>query len=105
MQWLKAVWGHVRDNKLNQVLLNKLNREFYDLTFGTQNVPPITHKMSKNWMHLNYKQYKQCLWDTGDMALQNVTVEEQWTAVAEFLANPIAKYITLAENIFGYFGT
>ena len=39
------------------------------------------------------------------MALQNVTVEEQCPTVAELLASPISKYITLAKNNCGYSGT
>ena len=60
---------------------------------------------TKKWMRLNYKQYKQCLWDTSEMDLQNVSVEEKFPTVAEILAIPIAKYITLDANNYGYSGT
>ena len=39
------------------------------------------------------------------MALQNVAVEEQCPTIAEILASPIDKYITLVVNNCGYSGT
>ena len=85
--------------------LNKLNQEWYDLTFGQKNVPPIAQNMSKHQMHLNYKKYNQRLWDTGDTALQNLRAEEQCPTVAETLAIPIYEYINIIANDCGYSGT
>ena len=61
----------------------------------------MAQKMFKNRMRFNYKQYKHRLWDTGDMALQNVTVEYQFLAIAEIFEIPTDKYITLASNYCG----
>ena len=85
--------------------LNKLNQKYYSLVFGPQNFPPMYHKMSKNIIHLNYRQYKKRLKDTSYMALKLLTVEEQCPAVAEILVGPIANYITLSTNNCGYSGT
>ena len=52
----KDVWERDSDNKLNKVQLNKLNHELYDLTFGTQKVPPMDQKISRNSMRFNFKQ-------------------------------------------------
>ena len=56
-------------------------------------------------MSFNYKQSNQRLQDTGEMALQNVTVEEQCLTVAGNFTSPIAKFINLAENNWGCRGT
>ena len=60
----------------------------------------MTQNMSKNPMRLNYKQYHQCLRNTGDMVLQNVTVEEKCPTV--FWESPIDRYIIIAVNNCGY---
>ena len=74
----------------------------YDLTFDLQNVQPMDHNMSKNKIRFNCKQYKKYLIYISEMALKNSTVGEQCPTVAEILASPIAKYITLAKNNCGY---
>ena len=43
----------------------------------------MAQKMSKDRLYLNSEQYKQRLQDTGDMALKNVIVEEQFLTVAD----------------------
>ena len=61
--------------------------------------------MSKKQMCLNYKQYNQRLQDNGDMAFQNVTVEEECPTIDGILASPLAQCITFVANNFGYSGT
>ena len=65
----------------------------------------MAQKMSKDRLYLNSDQYKQRLQNTGDMALKNVIVEEQFLTVADTLTSPIDNYITLAANNFGCGGT
>ena len=77
----------------------------YDLTFDLQNVQPMDHNMSKNKIRFNCKQYKKYLIYISEMALKNSTVGEQCPTVAEILASPIAKYITLVANNCRYSGT
>ena len=84
--------------------LNKLNRELYTLIFS-QSIQPMTQKMSKNQIRLNYKQYNQCMQDTDYTALKNVTFGEQWPTIAYIFTSPISKYINVSEINFGYIGT
>jgi hypothetical protein len=104
-QWPEAVWERGRDGKMKRVELNKLNRQLYALTFGPKTVPPMAQKMSKKKMRLNYKQYKRGLRENGDRALQNMSLVDQCPTVAELMASPLARYITLAANDCGYSGT
>ena len=55
-------------------------------------------------MHLNYKQYKHSLSENGDMSLQSITVGEKCTIVADLMASPLDKYITLVANYCEYGG-
>jgi len=100
----EAVWERGRDGKMKCVELNKLNRQLYALTFGPKTVPPMAQKMSKKKMRLNYKQYKRGLRENGDRALQNMSLVDQCPTVAELMASPLARYITLAANDCGYSG-
>ena len=54
---------------------------------------------------MNYKQYKNFLREGGDMALNNMYIEEHSPAADDILDIPIAKFITLYENSCGYSGT
>ena len=56
-------------------------------------------------MHFNCKQYKQSLQDTGDMALQNVTVEERCPTVSDIIDIQISNYINIAANDCEYSGS
>ena len=71
------MWERGSNNKLEQVQLKKST--------------PMAQKMSKNWMCLYYKQYKQHRRDSGDMDLQKVTLEDQCPEVSDILASPIDK--------------
>ena len=65
----------------------------------------MAHKMSKKRIHFNYKQSTRSLYENGDMLLHNMTVGEYLPTVADLMASPLAKYITLAANNCGYDGT
>jgi hypothetical protein len=104
-QWPEAVWERGRDGKMKRVESNKLNRQLYALTFGPKTAPPLAQKMSKKKMCLNYKQYKRSLQENGGRALQNMSLVDQCPTVAELMASPLARYITLAANDCGYSGT
>jgi hypothetical protein len=61
--------------------------------------------MSKKQQHLNYKQYYCCsIRRSGDMALMSLTLDKKIPTVADLLASPLANYITLAANDWGYSG-
>ena len=104
-QWPEAVWERGSDGKMKRVELSKLNRDLYHLTFGPQTVPPMAQKLSKKKKRLNYKQYKRILREHGDMGLHRMSLVEQCPTVAELMASPLAKYITLAADDCGYGGT
>jgi len=53
---------------------------------------------------LNYKQYRCSIKRSGDMALMSLTLDKTIPTVADLLASPLAKYITLAANDCGYSG-
>ena len=74
----------------------------FALTFGQQDIPPMGQKMSKKRQRLNYKQYHCSIKRSGDMALMSLTLDKTIPTVADLLANPSAKYITLAANDCGY---
>ena len=91
--------------KVYYIVKFKLNRQLYALTFDLQTIPPMSQKMAKKKMQLNYTQYKRYLWENGDMSLQNMSMVEQCPTVAELMASPLAQYITLSANDCGYGGT
>ena len=62
----------------------------------------MARKLSKKKMRLNYKQYKRGLQENSDRALQNMSLVDQCPTVAELMASPLARYITLAANDCGY---
>jgi hypothetical protein len=53
----------------------------------------------------DYKQYSMSFRRSGDMALMSLTLDKTILTVADLLASPLAKYITLAVNDCGYSGT
>ena len=59
---------------MKRVELNKIDRQPYALTFDPQIIPPMTHKISKKRMRLNYKKYKRSIRDNGDISLQSMSV-------------------------------
>ena len=65
----------------------------------------MAQKMSKKKSRLNYKQNKWSLQENGDMGLHGMSLDEQCPTVAELMASPLAKCITLATNDCGYGGT
>jgi len=73
-------------------------------TFGQQEIPPMAQKMYKKQQHLNYKQYRCSIKRSGDMTLMSLTLDKTIPTVADLLASPLAKYITLAANDCGYSG-
>ena len=106
-----AVWRRGADGKMERVSLSvirkgykKLNRDMFALTFGQQDIPPMAQKMSKKRQRLNYKQYRCSIKRSGDMALMSLTLDKTIPTVADLLASPLAKYITLAANDCGYSG-
>ena len=101
----KSVWEQRNNGKMKLVQFNKLNRQIYALTFGPKTIPPMAQKMSKKKMRLNYKQHKRSLLENGDMALNDMSLVDQCSTVAELIASPLAKYITLAANDCEYSGT
>ena len=54
---------------------------------------------------MNYKQYKRILYENGDMNMKNMMFGEQLQTVAELMASPLYKYISLSSNKCGYGGT
>ena len=83
---------------MKRVKLNKFNRQIYALTFIPQTIPPMAQKMSKKMMHLNYKCYKRCLRENGDMLLKSMMVGDQRPTIVELMAVTLAKYTILAAN-------
>ena len=69
----------------------------FALTFGQQEIPPMAQKMSKKRQCLNYKQYRCSIKRSGDMALMSLTLDKTIPTVADLLASPLAKYITLQQ--------
>ena len=111
-QYPPAVWRRGADGKMERISLSqvrkdykKLNRDMFALTFGHQDVPPMAQMMSKKRQRLNIKQYRQSIRRSGDMALMSLTLDKTIPTVADLLASPLAKYITLAANDCGYSGT
>ena len=90
---------------MQRLELAQFNRDLYYLTFGHHDKPPQAKILSKKHKCLNYKQYKRLLREGGDMALNNAQVKEKCPTVADIFDSPISKFITLAENEFGYGGT
>ena len=85
-----AVWRRGADGKMERVSLSiicqeykKLNRDMFALTFGQQEIPPMAQKMSKKQQHLNYKQYRQSIRRSGDMALKSLTLDKTIRVVAD----------------------
>jgi hypothetical protein len=76
----------------------------FALTFGQQEIPPMAQKMSKKRQRLNYKQHRCSIKRSGDMAFMSLTLDKTIPTVADLLASPLAKYITLAANDCGYSG-
>ena len=74
----------------------------FALTFGQQEIPPMAQKVSKKQQRLNYNQYRCRIKRSGDMALMSLTLDKTIPTVADFLASPLAKNITLATNDCGY---
>ena len=56
----------------------------------------MAQKMSKKQHRLNYKQYRCSIKRSGDRALMSLTLDKTIPTVADLLASPLAKYITLA---------
>jgi hypothetical protein len=77
----------------------------FALTFGHHNIPPMAQQMSKKQQCLNYKQYSMSFRRSGDMALMSLMKDKTILTVADLLASPLAKYITVAANDCGYSGT
>jgi hypothetical protein len=77
----------------------------FALTFGQQEIPPMANKMSKKGQCLNNKQYRCSIRRSGDMALMSLTLDKSIPTVADLLASPLEKYITLEANNCGYSGT
>jgi hypothetical protein len=67
-------------------------------------MPLMAEKLSKKCQHLNYKQYRQSIQQSGDMDLMSLTLNKTISTVAGLLASPLTKYITLAANDCGYIG-
>ncbi len=106
-----AVWCRGAYGKMERVSLSvicqeykKLNRDIFALTFGQQEIPPMAQKMSKKRQRLNYKQCRCSIKRSGDMALKSLTLDKTILIVADLLASPLAKYITLAANDCGCSG-
>jgi hypothetical protein len=76
----------------------------FALTFGQQEIPPMAQKMSKKQQRLNYKQNRCSIKRSGDMALMSLTLDKTIPTLADLLARPLVKYITLAANDCGYSG-
>jgi hypothetical protein len=74
----------------------------FALTFGQQEITPMAQMMSKKQQRLNYKQYRCSIKRSGDLALMSLTLNKTIPTVADLLASPLAKYITLAANDCGY---
>jgi hypothetical protein len=71
----------------------------FAMTFGHQDMPHIGAKLSKKCQRLNYKQYRQSIRRSGDMALMTLTLDKTIQVVADLsLASPLAKYITFTAN-------
>ena len=90
---------------MNQVQLNKLNRNLYDSTFGLHTIPQIYQKMSKKRIRLNYNQYKHSLHKNGDMLLQSTVVGDQFPTADKLMDSTLDKCISIAANDCGYGGT
>jgi hypothetical protein len=78
-----AVWWHGADGKLERIAMNiiqkeykKLTCEFFFLTFGHQNVPPMAQQMSKKRQRLNYKQCSMSFRRLNDMTLMSLTLDK-----------------------------
>jgi hypothetical protein len=83
----------------------KLNRNIFALTFDHHDIPPMAQRMSKKRQPFNYKQYLASFRRSSDMALMSLTLDKTIPTIADLLASPLAKYITLAANDCGYSGT
>jgi hypothetical protein len=70
----------------------------FALTFDHRDIPPMAQQMSKKQQHLNYKQYCMSFRRSGDMALMSLTLDKTIPTIADLLASPLARYITLAAN-------
>jgi len=53
---------------------------------------------------LELQQYRCSIKRSGDMVLMSLTLDKTIPTVADLLASPLAKYITLAANDCGYSG-
>ena len=60
--------------------------------------------MSNKQQRSNYKQYHCSIRRSGDIAIMSLTLDKTISTVADLLASPLAKYITLAVNDCGYNG-
>ena len=85
-------------------IVKKLSREVYALTFFLYQMPYQANMFSKKSKPFNYKQYKRCLREVGDMALNNMHVKKHFSTAAEILSIPIEKFITLSVNSCKYSG-
>jgi len=52
-------------------------------TFGHQDMPHLAEKLSKKCQRLNYKQYRQSIRRSGDMALKSLTLDKTIRVVAD----------------------
>ena len=82
-----------------------MKRDLHDLNFFHRDKPPTDKRPTKKSNSLNYKKYNILLNKGGDMKLNNTQVKKQCPTVAEILASPISKFITISEHNFGYGGT
>ncbi len=105
------MWRRGADGKMECISLSvigqeykKLNRNMFALTFGQQDIPPMAQKMSKKQQRLHYKQYHCSIKRSGDMAFMSLTLDKTIPTVADLLASPLEKYITLAANDCKYSG-
>jgi hypothetical protein len=113
-QYPPAQWIHGEDGQMERVnfcelkrlrAMGKLNRNIFALTFGTKQIPPYAHTMSKKKKRLKYKQYRRSLQSIGDRALQMMLLEDSLPSISDLINSPLSKYITLAANDCGYDGT
>jgi len=55
----------------------------FAMTFGHQDMPHLAEKLSKKCQRLNYKQYRQSIRRSGDMALKSLTLDKTIRVVAD----------------------
>jgi hypothetical protein len=84
--------------------MGKLNREMFNLTLGSKQIPPYANTMSKKKKALKYQQCQRSLQSRGNQALQLMSIEDSLPSISDLINSPLSKYITLAANDCGYDG-